>query len=359
MASKDLMTLYSFDTDYSACSVESCYSSKWGSILATGTYQVNKVLSKNVVNGGECSDREDVFEESPATERLGRIYLHLLRNDELGDGISCEKVFSLECAAVLDMKWSSEHPEPRLAVADSRGNLTVYTIAIDESCQLLQWGSIVISQGLALALEWNSINDSIIVSDSKGCVSVVHLGECLHVNTVFDSHSYEAWTCCFSKRDQNLMFSGGDDCMLSFYDKRIDSNKAIKKNTKSHMMGVTSMVCSSEAEDEWLMWTGSYDESVRLWDIRNARCEVDSISVGGGVWRIKQKSNRLLIGAMHDGFKIVEGTEVVEEYREHKSLAYGADWIQGLSLLKNDAAYDVIATCSFYDKMLNVWCVKK
>ena len=348
------VTWYTFDTEYSACSVETQTSDRWGCVVATGTYQVNKVG-----DGGETRET-DTESDSPETERLGRIYLHIVTSD--GGSVDCQKVFSVDCPAVLDMKWSSADPEPRLAVVDAAGFLTVYSLGQGETCQLVKCGEIAVTAGLALALEWTVNNDTIAVSDSKGCVTVVRVGgEGLEIVTVLTGHSYEAWTCCFSKHDPNLLYSGGDDCVFNFYDLRMDNKGPVKKNSKSHLMGVTAMLSNSQAscEREWELWTGSYDETVRLWDVRNVRGEVGSVGVGGGVWRIKQRGNRLLVGAMHDGFKVIEGQDIVEEYNEHESLAYGADWVKGMEVNVDNVAHDVIATCSFYDHLLKVWSVAR
>jgi diphthamide biosynthesis protein 7 len=62
--------------------------------------------------------------------------------------------------------------------------------------------------------------------------------------------------------------------------------------------------------------TGSYDEQLRFWDERKLNTEVDSLNVGGGIWRIKQQppqpggssssnDDALLIAAMHGGFLVL------------------------------------------------------
>jgi diphthamide biosynthesis protein 7 len=97
---------------------------------------------------------------------------------------------------------------------------------------------------------------------------------------------------------------------------------------------------------------------------------VDSLNVGGGIWRIKQQppqpggssssnDDALLIAAMHGGFLVLTKdaggcrspvllhTIVAARYTEHESLAYGADWL-GAGL---------VASCSFYDHVLKIWTV--
>jgi len=140
-----------------------------------------------------------------------------------------------------------------------------------------------------------------------------------------------------------------DVCVSSFncYDLRVDST-VMKKNTKSHNMGVTAIISDRCKENQVI--TGSYDEKLRFWDERNLKYEIQSLQVDGGVWRIKQRSSdgRLLIGAMHGGFCVVINNEVVARYDEHQSLAYGADWITD----------SLAASASFYDHLMTIWSIK-
>eukprot|EP00850_Spirogloea_muscicola_P003729 SM000015S01229 [mRNA] locus=s15:659781:660020:- [translate_table: standard] len=69
---------------------------------------------------------------------------------------------------------------------------------------------------------------------------------------------------------------------------------------------------------------------------------------------------------MHAGFAVLRDGTVTETYTEHKSLAYGADWYQGLlpeapQVPASDEqpvpakASCLIATSSFYDRALHLW----
>ena len=343
----EVKTWFSFDTEYSACSVEAK-----GDLIATGTYQVVKV--------NEEGDKE---EECPATKRLGRVYLHRVRRDE-GGKLTVERVCSRESKAVLDMKWAPGM-QRRLAVADAGGQLTLFRIEGDEESgafeMVLEW-TCETTPGLALSLDWAASGESVVVSDSKGEVVVVRLGEGgMEEERRLAGHSYEAWTAAFSRKDKNIIFSGGDDCVFNMWDLRADEIKPIKRNSREHNMGVTTVLGDLAREERVL--TGSYDEKVRCWDFRNFKCPIWEVGVGGGVWRIKQRGSRLLVGAMHDGFKVLEEEQgggdckIVEEYKEHESLAYGADWVE--DFCESDAgAWQTAATCSFYDHTMKVWSIR-
>lgn len=103
-----------------------------------------------------------------------------------------------------------------------------------------------------------------------------------------------------------------------------------------------------------LYFSCSYDENVRLWDARALKRPVSETNVNGGVWRLKYHPRRpasVLAACMYGGFRIlnVEGDNVtvVNEYMEHESIAYGADW-------KFSEGGNMVATCSFYDCKLHV-----
>ncbi|KAL8497564.1 hypothetical protein ACS0TY_021048 [Phlomoides rotata] len=76
--------------------------------------------------------------------------------------------------------------------------------------------------------------------------------------------------------------------------------------------------------DPNVLLTGSYDECLRIWDVRSTSTPVteSSISLGGGVWRIKHHPSipgLILTACMHNGFAIVkfrgDEAEIVETRR--------------------------------------------
>ena len=104
---------------------------------------------------------------------------------------------------------------------------------------------------------------------------------------------------------------------------------------------------------------GSYDERVRLWDLRQLRAPVCTAEVpcGGGVWRLAwhpTDADALLAACMQHGFAVLRHGAVARRYGadaapgEHGSLGYGVAWC---ALGDGHAA----VTCSFYDRTVCVW----
>ncbi|KAJ9128221.1 hypothetical protein QFC24_000513 [Naganishia onofrii] len=122
----------------------------------------------------------------------------------------------------------------------------------------------------------------------------------------------------------------------------------------------------------------SYDEHIRLFDARNIKQPLRKVHVGGGVWRTKwhpvaSRKSDVLLACMHGGFNIVnvgdaltaadacehwsagedEGCTITTRFDKHESIAYGVDWSS--QHLKNLGQKSVIASCSFYDHLLQLW----
>lgn len=119
----------------------------------------------------------------------------------------------------------------------------------------------------------------------------------------------------------------------------------------------------------------SYDNSVRIFDVRKPLVSLTQANVGGGAWRVKwhpcaTRKNDLLVACMHDGFKVVRfnldgmldnrrthtdahsNWDVIKRYDAHGSLAYGVDWSLGTD--EGDEG-TLIASGSFYDHALHLW----
>ena len=121
--------------------------------------------------------------------------------------------------------------------------------------------------------------------------------------------------------------------------------------------------------------SGSYDEDVRVWDVRTLRRPVSTFSTGGGVWRLKwhphpDRGDLLLAACMHAGVCVLdvassarsptvgasaggEATGLAAKFTRHASMAYGADWCRLTPSLNSRTP--LVASCSFYDRLLCLW----
>lgn len=342
----NIETLQCVHTGYSADTIEWCPKDGFHEYFICGTYHLE----------------ENRTMENAPTRRKGRVnlYKYDYSNDKL------EKKDSKETAAILDTKWSVLGEKPIVAAATALGEILLFelkeneinlisSVHLDSEAETL----------LTLAIDWNtngnySSNKMLLASDSLGSVSLLCPGETnLDIVARWKSHSFEAWTCCFDKWNPYIVYSGGDDTLIHVYDIReMEPSPRKMLTNKTHMAGVTSL--TSLPTREHILATGSYDDHLRLFDVRSFRQPLSTIDLSGGVWRIKPnpfKANFLLCSCMYHNTSIVQvnenctSLEIVAEYFEHKSINYGADW----SYKMIDTSM-IIGTCSFYDQKL---CVSK
>ncbi|XP_033177917.1 diphthine methyltransferase [Bombus impatiens] len=314
-------TLDTFDTEFSADSVEWCPIDSFKDVFVCGTYQLMK---------------DENLPSNVSSKRLGRIYLfQIVQNGRL------RILQKLEVPAVLDMKWAHVTLQNKilLGVVNSLGHLQIYQLKNDNEKITLELlvQKRVGDEVLALSLDWctgrlmNEDSLKIVVSDSEGFVSLFELNENeLNKINSWSAHGFEAWIAAFNYWDTNIIYSGGDDCKFQCIDTRIKT----RVSNKVHGAGVTSI--HSNAAREFLLSSGSYDEILRLWDTRNLKQPISNINLGGGIWRLKWdpfKWKYLFAACMYSGFRIVdcENTEipsVIGEYNEHESIAYGNEMRQ-------------------------------
>jgi diphthamide biosynthesis protein 7 len=294
------------------------------------------------------SSVERIEENLPAEQvKVGSISLF-----ELRDHNEVVEKCTIDTAAVLDLKWQRTE-RPLLAAAMETGNIEFYE---EQDLKLVLRSESVREQHdakLSLALDWSPWTSSSIVSSfSSGKVAILDSNRD-DEPMVWKAHDFEAWTCAFDKHLRDVVYSGSDDCLLRVWDARDTSSKVAER---AHDGGVVSV--QSCPDRPWLLATGSYDEYLRLWDVRKGfKDALVEYHAGGGVWRIKWKHNRIAAACMHAGSKVLEVDEVTNEIRQMqhfdeengKHLAYGIDWRTHES--------EMVATGNFYNKRLCLWSV--
>lgn len=305
---------------------------------------------------------------------------------------------------VLDGKWSNHSTSSEgsfqnyYATAHANGEIWVHNIQSSKSSFEAKLAgrsnSPSSSEGLCLALAWESplysddnhfsgsLDTRIISSYSDGHAAIHRVRTRTQEPTEFElelelehhwySHKMftvpaEVW--CANFIDSNTVVTGGDEGGWKLWDLRQPLLRPVHHGLDDFGAGVT--VLSPHPKNSHLLAIGSYDETVAVFDLRQVgspQSLYHSESLGGGIWRCKWHpfdTNKLLVAAMHGGCVVgefrglsttnPEETSSIEfriqkEFRLHKSMAYGIDWLSSRSGRK-----DAAASCSFYDKAMYLW----
>ena len=304
-------------------------------IFLSGSYELNVSLEK----------------------RWGNVSLFAVRDD------CVDLLLSKDCDefGVLDSKWVTAE---QFAVACSDSCCRLFEISGDDSSansvfNVNEKSKFEIEGNLGeIVLSLDVTTDNLVCASNKGNLYLINTGS--QSVDIVGNHQCEIWTCSFSQSDPNLIFSGSDDCFLNVWDNRM-SRKIFKIE---HPSGV----CSVQTEQKFpaLLFTGCYDDSLRIFDLRfletmtassgRLATALSSVDIGGGPWRIKfNPMDKDLIGiaAMYEGYKLLRDQRDISEAfsnpRENKLLAYGFDWSR-----KNPKH---CVSCSFYDRIVSLWSI--
>lgn len=270
--------------------------------------------------------------------------------------------------AVLDLKINPQDAL-MLLLAHSTGNLMIWKfdgdgIHLEKNMNLFDELDLITS--VFFSPQKASL---VLVTLTSGASAIVDL-ESGNSDELYASHSLECWTGAFGEAGpaQNVVFTGGDDAKLIAHDLRTNE-KIWETSHRHHDAGVVLILCPGP---KWLsrrpnsLWTGSYDDNLRVFDLRKLDGDEGPIlfqgllpqqqfaeNLNGGVWRLipAPDSDKVLACCMYDGARIIDPTEapecpeVIRYFKgDHESMCYGGDW-QG----------DFVVTCSFYDNVVQMW----
>eukprot|EP01127_Copromyxa_protea_P010086 TRINITY_DN2425_c0_g1_i1.p1 TRINITY_DN2425_c0_g1~~TRINITY_DN2425_c0_g1_i1.p1 ORF type:complete len:339 (+),score=92.26 TRINITY_DN2425_c0_g1_i1:38-1054(+) len=301
------------------------------------------------------------YQLNTATQiREGMIHLMKVTKDET---VKVEQACQVEVPGIFDMKWFGN----KLAIASATGKVDTFELKKEEKEKEEEKWQLLPSLSseqpedspFSLAVGW-APDGTLASSYSSGDLRVFEDGsEFLTPKWEKErAHDNEAWTVCFHSEDSNLLYSGADDCKLKAWDIRRDPSYPLWVN-KQYSAGVTTI----ETNKKWpnYVFVGSYDETVNVWDIRKPTSSLSSVSLGGGIWRIRSSpyDNYLAVAAMRGYFHLLEfeGEELKivathDKLHESESLSYGIDRmpVEGQQLEEQ-----VLASVSFYDNLLSVW----
>jgi diphthine methyl ester acylhydrolase len=403
------------DTVENACSAEWCPVQGFTHLLACSTYNLEE----------DAATQDDDAAAAPQT-RHGTVNLYSLSCESLSDAGSACSLKSVASwqpgGGVLDAKWAAAAVNGKAALACGLSTGKLVACALQADSTLLQLASSAEApttvsapeesendsaatsedsdsssddesssqQRLCLSLDW-SAQQQIIVSESSGTLALWRLAADsteLTLERRWRAHTQrgssspaEVWTAFFNKHSPNIVISGADDSLMKGWDLRAGTATAVF-TSRQHDMGVTAGEWHPSCEHTFA--SGSYDESVRIWDVRAVgRGPSKTVAVGGGVWRVRwhptwhqlhsdSTSNSsssssdgvILAACMHGGAKVIRTAQqscssssedaVLTQYTdEHTSMVYGADWCRSADSLNSDQP--AVGTCSFYDHKLCLW----
>lgn len=298
-------------------------------------------------------------------KRLGCIYILNLDNKE--NTLDLLSKYDFANGGILDMKWLNaqqlisidSNNQLQLLELDNLSNLIncIQTLNLNNASDRTEEDT-----SIGLTLDYITISNEkykILTSDTKGYLNIIHLtSNRFQLEQNIKAHDYEIWSVLQDRSNENLVYSGADDCLLKQWDLR--EPKCVSQ-CSLFQGGVCSIVSPHNELNnftEHQLICGSYDEKIYVLDKRNMKRSLqESKKLNGGVWKIKpnKKRNLLLCACMHTGVHLVNATSLESElyYDKHglNNLAYGCDW-----QFDSD---DLIATCSFYNHDLRVWKLKK
>ncbi|KAG4303551.1 hypothetical protein PCK1_000069 [Pneumocystis canis] len=278
-------------------------------------------------------------------QRIGHLFLYEISNSKKRINL----IQSLKSDAILDMKWIPNSQE-KFIVTSSSGTLSIYKLSGSSPVLNCIWVNEIVDPNiLILFVSVSNINEYCVLSMSTGelCIFDLNLLQIIHK---WKAHNLECWTACYNI-NSSIIFSGSDDCTFKIWDIH-RTMQPLYINTKSHTGGVISFL----PFDTELV-TGSFDDHIRLFDLRNPHKEIWRKNIGSA-WRlIQQPGNkyRILGCLMYEGAKLFDlnilenkiyKAEIYKEFKEHQSIVYAGDWYNEQE----------IVTCSFYDKRICLWC---
>lgn len=186
----DIETLHTFDTQYSADSVEWCKQPQLENFFAVGTYQLEQT-------------------EKSGSSRKGRIYLFHYEN-QTNVLTECQRI---ETEAILDQKWRGD----LLVTATSFANIDSYKLNEENQLHKVSRASLAPEESdvLALSLDLHEETTKAVVSTSKGEIMLLDLEADGKNLRQWKAHEFEAWTCCFNRHNNDVIFSGKNNSELT------------------------------------------------------------------------------------------------------------------------------------------------
>jgi len=219
-------------------------------------------------------------------------------------------------------------------------------------------------------------NCTIILAMNDGCHCVFDLIKEKPI-LIKKSHEYGLWSCMIKDKTGNIFFTGSEDSLLKMWDRRT-YQKEISVN-RSHNASINCIQNFLNDDNSNYIVTGSYDESLRIIDVRKFGDCLFQKKIDCSIWDINQTNFKsmaslFLMANVYEGFNVFEFDKekiisdpnnkeiknifsfplekegILNHTLNHKTIVYGVD---STHLSSDDELY--VTSCSFYDNTVSFW----
>lgn len=257
---------------------------------------------------------------------------------------------------ILDIKFNTNNNKQLLYTSNSDNSYSIFDFSSHSSNKYY----IESSPSITTCNTLDIINNTkIILCSNDGYYHIYDYTSNEKISSV-KSHEFGIWSLYIN--DGNTFFTGSEDNSIKLWDIR-SNNKPISVNNKSFDSSINSIIKLDI--DSNIILTGSYDEKVTFFDLRKFPTELKQIKTEHSTWDIKQTKshkgdNLLLMASIYEGFNIWSIDSSLnmihklrlpltkEEDKYHRSIVYGIDIKQ-----RKDSVE--ILSCSFYDNLIMHW----
>ncbi|EER11721.1 conserved hypothetical protein [Perkinsus marinus ATCC 50983] len=231
------------------------------------------------------------------------------------NGSVLSEITGTDCTGILDVRWIGSKS---LAACTAEGGIQFFTVS--EDGKMVECSSTIPmftgegAKGVAIGLDVTQGGRRVASIATGGQVALVDgsKGEVVQCWQAHDA-KMESWTCCLSP-DGTLLATGGDDRRMKLWDVRTPATDGpVLSDRREHEAGITAYLFVQHGRR---ILTGSYDENVRVWDLRfgvadsacdasGMQCVVRQAAIGG-VWRLKPSltGKDLLIAGCYGGCEV-------------------------------------------------------
>ena len=276
---------------------------------------------------------------------------------------------------ILDIKFSKDNNS--IFTANSDYSYTIFNLKNNNKSKIYLDNQNINEEKKKITndvIEINSKEEKLFLGANDGDIYIDDLQTSKNLLHIKKAHEYGIWSIHLLD-NENIFLSGGEDAQIRIWDIRceegINSYTNINKNNKTYQSSINfidNLKCDLTNN---ILITGSYDEKIVLFDIRNFPKELKTIKTEHSVWDMKQSfikdKNLLLMSSIYEGFNIWE----IESNNEckmnhilrlpitkrenifHGTIVYGID-IKN----QNDNSIDILS-CSFYDNLMMYWNYSK